>query len=121
MASLYTPIKAEETPLKKIFSSDYIFVIPKFQRPFSWKKENFEALFMDIYEAMYDQQNIYFLGSMVLWNEKDEIYNVIDGQQRLASLTILLAVLRDSIKDKDFRNSLHGAIFQKKRPTTTNS
>ena len=53
---------------------------------------------------------------MVLWNERGEEYKVIDGQQRLASLTILLAVLRDSIKDLEFKNSLHRAIFQRGDP-----
>ena len=117
MSSLHAPIKAEELPLKKIFSSDYLFVIPRFQRPFSWKQDNFEALFTDIYEAMNETPTgAYFLGSMVLWNEEGNTYNVIDGQQRLATLTILLAVLRDYIKDEKYKNSLHKAIFQEKDP-----
>jgi len=119
MSSLYAPIKAEKQSLGAIFSKDYLFVIPKFQRPFSWVKDNFERLFMDIYESMKDVQEGqggYFLGSMVLWNERENIYKVIDGQQRLASLTLLLAVTRDLLQDEKFRRTLHEAIFQEEDP-----
>ena len=119
MSSLHAPIKAEEQSLGFIFSKNYLFVIPKFQRPFSWAKDNFERLFMDIYESMRDVQEGqggYFLGSMVLWNERGNIYDVIDGQQRLASLTLLLAVIRDLLRDEKFRRTLHEAIFQEEDP-----
>ena len=119
MSNLHTPIKAEEQPLGLIFSKNYLFVIPKFQRPFSWVSDNFERLFLDIYESMKNTQESeggYFLGSMVLWNERENVYNVIDGQQRLASLTILLAVIRDSLQDEKFRRILHEAIFQEEDP-----
>jgi len=71
MRFLYTPIKAQELSLSELFK-DYIFFIPKFQRPFTWTEDNFEDLFTDIYDAMNDEKSVYFLGSMVLWNQKDE-------------------------------------------------
>ena len=87
MCSLYTPIKAQELSLSELFK-DHVFFIPKFQRPFAWTEDNFEDLFTDIYDAMKeDEKSVYFLGSMVLWNQKDEKqdqsnkYIVIDGQQ----------------------------------------
>ena len=114
MSDIYSPIKAEQSTLGELFTR-FMFVIPKFQRPFSWSAENFEKLFTDIYDAMKDGQEAYFLGSMVFWldkKHKGNIYQVIDGQQRLASLTILFAVLRDRISDKDYKNELQTLIFQ---------
>jgi len=118
MSSLHAPIKAEEQPLKQVFSNNYLFIIPRFQRPFSWRRDNFEKLFVDIYESMKEsgEQGGYFLGSMVLWNKEENVYNVIDGQQRLASLAILMAVLRDFIEDEKFKRILHEAIFQEEDP-----
>ena len=114
MSDIYSPIKAEQTTLGELFTR-FMFVIPKFQRPFSWTAENFEKLFTDIYDAMKDGQEAYFLGSMVFWLDKERegnIYQVIDGQQRLASLTILFAVLRDRINDEGYKNELQTLIFQ---------
>lgn len=118
MCSLYTPIKAQELSLSELFK-DHVFFIPKFQRPFAWTEDNFEDLFTDIYDAMKeDEKSVYFLGSMVLWNQKDEKqdqsnkYIVIDGQQRLTSLILLLAVARDRIKSSRKRNDIHKFIFQ---------
>ena len=116
MSELASPIKAEHYPLKDIFSDRFLFTIPLFQRPFSWTKDHFEKLFMDIYDAMKaskDKKGIYFLGSMVFVNEKGNYYQVIDGQQRLVSLIVLMAVARDLIKDEDYKHTLQGLIYQK--------
>jgi uncharacterized protein with ParB-like and HNH nuclease domain len=114
LSDIDSPIKAEQIKLSELFTR-FTFIIPKFQRPFSWTAENFEKLFTDIYDAMKDRQEAYFLGSMVFWLDKEHkgnIYQVIDGQQRLASLTILFAVLRDRIDDEGYKNELQTLIFQ---------
>lgn len=88
---------ASEEPLVKIFSSDYDFVIPDYQRPYSWGIEQALQLVDDLVDALERAPDEpYFLGSIVL--VKDAARSsavVIDGQQRLTTLTILLAVLRD--------------------------
>jgi len=117
MSDISSPIKAEQITIGDLFTR-FMFIIPKFQRPFSWTTENFEKLFTDIYDAMKDEQEAYFLGSMVFWLDKEHegnIYQVIDGQQRLASLTILLAVLRDRINDEGYKNELQTLIFQEEK------
>ena len=118
MSDIHSPIKAEQITIGELFKR-FMFVIPKFQRPFSWTADYFEKLFTDIYDAMKDGQEGYFLGSMVFWLDKeheDYTYLVIDGQQRLASLTILFAVLRDNIDDEKIKNNLHKLIFQEEEP-----
>ncbi|WP_026152453.1 DUF262 domain-containing protein [Actinopolyspora halophila] len=90
-------LEANEVPLHKIFSSDYDFRIPDYQRPYAWEPEQAGQLFADLVEALEnDQEEQYFLGSIVLVKPPNTARcDVIDGQQRLTTLTILLAVLRD--------------------------
>lgn len=118
MSELVSPIKAEHYPLKDIFSDRFLFVIPLFQRPFSWSKDHFEKLFTDIYDAMKvsGDKGIYFLGSMVFVNEKENYYQVVDGQQRLISLVILLSVARDFIKNEKDKYTLQTLIYQREDP-----
>lgn len=90
-------ISGSEYPLAKIFSSDFEFIIPRYQRPYAWQIEQAQDLFEDLKdfaEAAPDEG--YFLGSVVLIKEDGKPHaEVIDGQQRLTTLTILLAVLVD--------------------------
>lgn len=101
-------IKGKESPLKDIFSKNYDFYIPPFQRPYSWTIENIDQLFDDIYEAK-ETGEPYFLGSLVLIKDEDNNYSeVIDGQQRLISLTILISSLINRLihlKDKENSNN----------------
>ncbi len=85
-----------------LFSDKFIFTIPEYQRPFVWGQEEFDELFEDIRASMEDNDPSYFLGAIVLHrlNDYDELtkrgtYAVVDGQQRITSLLILLAVIRD--------------------------
>ncbi|WP_444951035.1 DUF262 domain-containing protein [Micromonospora ureilytica] len=92
------PLKAHEHPLKKIFSADFDLVIPHYQRPYAWGTEQALQLLDDLEDALgRDAAEPYFLGSLVLVkpDENAPRADVIDGQQRLTTLSILLAVLRD--------------------------
>lgn len=96
-------INGHEYPLLKIFSSDFEYHIPAYQRPYAWTVEEANTLFDDLYE-FYESENEdenYFLGSIVLIKENtDRHADVIDGQQRLTTLTILFSVLADSLTDQ---------------------
>ena len=97
----------------KIFSRPNFFVVPVYQRPFSWDKDHFEDLVDDLVSA--DWENEYFLGTMVLHeNEGPDIYDIVDGQQRITSIAILFACLRDLIQCNDFKQDLQEKIMQKK-------
>lgn len=101
-------------PLHKVFCSDYSFSIPDYQRPYAWRKEQALQLLDDLSEALdRDSTEPYFLGSIVLVKDKQEpAVEVIDGQQRLTTLTILLAVLRDLADDDEVRSSLGQLISE---------
>ncbi|QDV69137.1 hypothetical protein Poly24_28510 [Rosistilla carotiformis] len=91
-----------EHPLKEIFSSQFDFLIPPYQRPYDWDAEQANELFDDLFEFFTEQPNEnYFLGSIVLIKEeKVPRAEVIDGQQRLTTLTILLALLSQAVDTK---------------------
>lgn len=97
-------ITGAEYPLHKIFSSDFDFIIPAYQRPYAWTVDQASELFDDLYDFYINEnEDNYFLGSIVLVKEENEpASEVIDGQQRLTTLTILLAVLA-SFLDGDIK------------------
>ncbi|KAB2953464.1 DUF262 domain-containing protein [Heliorestis acidaminivorans] len=98
-------IRAAEEPLAKIFSNDYVFTIPRYQRPYSWTTEEAGELLEDFLPYLEDTtlpiENLdpYFLGSIVLIKGDGPSAEVVDGQQRLTTLTILLATIRASVPD----------------------
>lgn len=93
-------IEAIQKNLSHIFNlSSYQFEIPTYQRPYAWTEEQASDLINDIIAAFpYGQSDPheYFLGSIVLIKPKayDPHAEVVDGQQRLTSLTLLFSVLR---------------------------
>ena len=108
-------MKASETSLRNLLEGGKQFQIPLFQRPYSWKKENWETLWEDLI-SLYndDEKGFYFLGPIVTQAElgtADGIsrYIVIDGQQRFTTLSILLAALRNYLKksDKQIAEQIH--------------
>lgn len=107
-------LEAHEVPLHKVFCSDYDFRIPDYQRPYAWEVEQAAQLLDDLVEALdRDTDEPYFLGSIVLVKRKESSdAEVIDGQQRLTTLTILLAVLRDLTDDDDLRVDLEKMIAE---------
>ena len=93
-------IQAIEQPIAKIFSSEYSFIIPDFQRPYSWGRDQVYELLDDLtyfafQEGDVEDLNPYFLGSIVIIKGDDPVAKVVDGQQRLTTLTILFTVLRE--------------------------
>ncbi|MHC5599740.1 MAG: DUF262 domain-containing protein [Nostoc sp.] len=108
-------MKASETTLRNLLEGGKQFQIPLFQRPYSWKKDNWETLWEDLM-SLYndDEKGFYFLGPIVTQAElgtADGIsrYIVIDGQQRFTTLSILLAALRNYLKksDKQIAEQIH--------------
>lgn len=105
-------LKAAEINLGKIFSDDFEFEIPEYQRPYAWTTEETLQLLSDLEGAMVrDDEEPYFLGSIVLVKDPSKARSeVIDGQQRLTTLTILLAVLRDLVDDPRLADAIHRLV-----------
>jgi len=101
-------ITGHEYQLLKIFSSDFEYHIPAYQRPYAWTTEETNTLFDDLYGffTSESEDENYFLGSIVLIKENtDRKADVIDGQQRLTTLTILFSVLADNLTDPKKKSS----------------
>lgn len=77
--------------------------VPRNQRSYAWEKDEVEELFKDLNTAIQAGELEYFLGCIVTFEENGKAY-VVDGQQRLATTTILVAAIRDYFKSyKDQR------------------
>ncbi|MDT0507454.1 DUF262 domain-containing HNH endonuclease family protein [Novosphingobium sp. MMS21-SN21R] len=106
-------ISGAEYPLSKIFSSDFEYVIPSYQRPYAWGADQASELFEDLlaFHQAEDEEG-YFLGSIVLIKSEDRPFaEVIDGQQRLTTLTILLAAMACA-HDGAYRDELRTYITE---------
>ena len=108
-------ISAKEYSLSKIFSADFEYHIPKYQRPYSWTEDEAAILFDDLYDFYeLDNDDNYFLGSIVLIKSDNKPYSeVIDGQQRLTTLSIFLAVMADTFSTEQYKE-LCKAYLQEK-------
>jgi hypothetical protein len=109
-----TEIEAKEVKVGSLFSPEFIFIVPIYQRPLSWERENYEQLFDDILESLGNNENQYFLGSIILQESGHDgnRYEIVDGQQRISSLAILLAVIRDSATNPSLKEKLATYLFQ---------
>jgi len=104
-------LKAEEKSILSLFTGDKNqYVIPPYQRPYSWDEEQCEELFNDLKRAFEDENtNEYFLGNIVIASSREDKnrLEVIDGQQRLTTLTLLIkAFLFFDKKNKKLENSI---------------
>lgn len=98
-------LEAHDKLIREIFEGSYQFEIPDYQRPYTWTTKQAEELFNDLVSAMQDARTSgttsqYFLGSIVLIkNDREPKSSVVDGQQRISTLTMLFAVLRSVMPD----------------------
>ena len=112
-----TKIEAHERNIGDIFSDLYQFEIPPYQRPYAWEEEQARELLSDLLDAMDNRDasgGLYFLGSIVLVKLPTEAQSkVIDGQQRLTTLTILLSVLRDLTTKFELKFERRSYVYQR--------
>lgn len=118
-------LQARELPLRKVMSDEFVFRIPHFQRPYCWSREQAGELMDDLLAAVDDhvedlpvgEMRSYFLGSVVLIKRPDKPdSDVVDGQQRLTTLTLLLALLRDAEPDPGRAEALHDLVYARGNP-----
>lgn len=91
-------IQSEPQTLERIFTGvSTRYAVPHYQRDYTWVQDQWNELWADINTAFQSQQE-YFLGSFVLNTENlttTGIYEIVDGQQRLTTFTIMFSVIRD--------------------------
>ncbi len=75
--------------LSDIIGNGKVYKVPSYQRDYSWKQDHWEDLWADILSVL-NGNSIHYMGSIVLQNKGEKIYSVIDGQQRLSTLTLIV-------------------------------
>lgn len=101
-------IEAAHKKVAEVFSKEYAFTIPAYQRPYAWEATQAEELLADLKDSMAQNSaagGFYFLGSVVLVKvHGSPASRVVDGQQRLTTLTILFSLIRDLTADAEKRS-----------------
>lgn len=94
-------MSAQERKISEIFSLEHKeYVIPNYQRAYSWTSVQAEALFDDILDAFINDYEEYFLGSIITIENRHNKFDIVDGQQRLITLSIFFLSLRNFINMK---------------------
>jgi uncharacterized protein with ParB-like and HNH nuclease domain len=109
-------IEANDKEVLDIFSLGY-FQIPRFQRPYSWSEEEVNNFWDDVVIEDNDQ---YFIGSMVVYQTEKPYFGIVDGQQRLTTITLMLAAIRNAFRilgDENLSIGVHNYI---EKPTIDN-
>lgn len=99
---MFKSFKPSPVKCRELFSAEGdLYRIPRYQRPYSWKPDHINQLLDDLHEAWAKQpESPYFLGSVILVGEDNsERLSILDGQQRITTLTILYAVFHHHFQD----------------------
>lgn len=117
-------IASDKISIKDCFGKDMWFSIPDYQRPYVWGEDQITLLLDDISHAAVNTPDAqYFLGSLVLHCQNKQHVgtsfsenSVLDGQQRLTTLYLLHAVIRDITEEPTRKNTCAQVIFQAGNP-----
>ena len=85
----------EECSINDIYFSNrgtsVLYKIPIYQRNYAWEREEINALIKDVYDSL--EKSVYYIGTLVTYKRDENIFEVIDGQQRLTTIYIILKAL----------------------------
>ena len=102
-----TGLPLEEKSIRELYlcNSEVKYVIPLYQRNYSWEKIQIRTLLQDVYDSFQKEPlKVYYLGTLVTFSKETYTYEVIDGQQRLTTILLVLSVLRtisfDEVKSR---------------------
>ncbi|MGD0015073.1 MAG: DUF262 domain-containing protein, partial [Bryobacteraceae bacterium] len=84
--------------------SEAFYKIPRFQRPYSWDRVNLEEFWNDV---IVESEGDYFIGNFVVYDDRD-VRGIVDGQQRLTTITLLLCALRDAFTAEGLQSLARG-------------
>lgn len=105
-------MKAEEKELLRFLEgTDKNFIIPIYQRNYDWKKDNCKQLFDDLENLLKKKLDTHFFGSIVCKPEDMERIIIIDGQQRITTISLLLLAIYNFIHDNGLE--VEGALDDK--------
>ncbi|MDR2044517.1 MAG: DUF262 domain-containing protein [Clostridium sp.] len=90
-----------EMSIADIYNGDKAtYEVPIYQRNYAWEKDEISALIQDVYDAFAAKKPTYFIGTLVSFHKGDQVYEVIDGQQRLTTINLVLGALGISLQNR---------------------
>ena len=102
--------RLEEISIEKLFLIDseensagktITYEIPIYQRNYAWQEHEIDTLIQDVADAFKkESKSIYYIGTLVTYNKGDGVFEIIDGQQRLTTIRLILAVLEEKIHNR---------------------
>jgi hypothetical protein len=105
-------MKAEEKIISQVLTEQLRYEIPPYQRPYSWASEHAQDLLQDVEEAYDNKDAEYFIGSLItIERTPNALYEVVDGQQRLTTLNLIFARLREKIENADAKQEIGKRIL----------
>jgi hypothetical protein len=97
-------IQCVDRDIRQVLESG-TYLIPRFQRPFSWDKDNIDEFWSD---STSEVKKDYFIGAFVTYNISSSMYGIVDGQQRLTTITIALCAIRDKYSELNLAAAANG-------------
>ena len=84
---------------RQLMGNGLRYEIPKFQRDYSWEAEHWDDLWQDIRALLADEDNEHYMGYLVLQTSNNKEFQIIDGQQRLTTLSLLILSTLKCLKE----------------------
>lgn len=85
--------------VQALFQNKQNYIIPMYQRNYAWGEKEIDQLILDIQDYQ-DENKKYYIGTLVVYERSDETYEIIDGQQRFTTLTLLAICLKRLSKEE---------------------
>lgn len=92
-------LDTDTVALNDIFANGRRYQVPLFQRDYSWNEEQWDDLWTDILAVKNKENRVHYMGAIVLQNLQNKQYSIIDGQQRLATISIIALSIIKRIQD----------------------
>lgn len=91
-------LDTDTVSINDLLTNGKIYRVPQYQRDYSWREENWDDLWTDIV-GVENEDRPHYMGAIVLQQQKDKSYSIIDGQQRIATLSIIILAAIKNIQE----------------------
>ncbi|MCP9495242.1 MAG: DUF262 domain-containing HNH endonuclease family protein [Pyrinomonadaceae bacterium MAG19_C2-C3] len=91
-------LDTDTVSINDLFTNGRIYRVPQYQRDYSWKEEHWDDLWTDIV-SIESEDRPHYMGAIVLQQQRDKSFSIIDGQQRIATLSIIILAAIKNIQD----------------------
>lgn len=104
-------MEAKESKIQEILTENKRYFIPEYQRPYSWSIDHVTQLLDDLETSFINEEPEYFIGSMICIKKDENLFEVVDGQQRLTTLSLILTQLKKLIDKQGVKDDLQKRVL----------